>query len=361
MRIELYRLNVLTGTFSRIKEVSSYTGLSYTGVLNGVGQCSFTLNALNPVLTKSNFIPYNTHIVLRDDDESIAFFGPYSYFEADISGVAGSVNIQAYSFFHHLFYRNTDKNTSYVQVEQSQILRNLVNLTQGRDNGLLGITLNSEDTGIIRDRTYEYKNIGEAFLQMSQVDDGMDFDFVPVLDGAGLLNNVNLQFYNLKKGSVRNDLQSLKLGQLGNVLSFGAGTNGDLYNALISEGAGFQDAILSVVENASLQQSYTRREIFYPQKDVSTQDTLDQNSLSYFNQVSTPKIRTNAQLDSSKNPRIDQFTLGDYLNINIDIRDIKASAGDLVQFVGSARIVELKINVDDQGIKTVVPKFIYRN
>jgi hypothetical protein len=358
--IELYNLDVLTGTFTRKAVINSYSNLSFSEVLNGVGECSFVLNVLNPILTKENFIQYRTQVLIKEGDNPL-WVGTYTGYDSELRGEAGSVTIKCLSYFAHLFARNTDKITNYIQVEQAQILRNLLILTQGRTNGGLGITYNSENTGIIRDRTYEYKNIGEALVQMSGVINGCDFEFVPVLGPGNLLESVNLRIYTLRKGEVRNDLNSLRVGELGNVLSFGLGVSDELYNYVVSEGQGSQDVVISVFDNSALQLSYTRRETYYPQKDVLIQSTLDQNTQAYGNTISTPKFLLNCVLNPLNKSLIENLKLGDIINIDIDARDISPNAGDLIQFENQARIVGMQYNIDEQGVKTITPKLLFRS
>lgn len=359
-KIELYNLDVVTGTFTRKAVITNYFDLEHTESLNGIGSCSFKLNVLEPSLTKANFIPYITQIAVKENN-TIIWVGPYSNFSGDVKDIDGTITINAYSYLHHLNFRNTDKLTEFNNVEQTQILRNLVDLIQNRPNGKLGITLNSENTGILRDRTYEYKNVAEAFIQMSQVINGMDFDFIPIQNGAGLLSSVNLQFYNLKKGTIRNNLPALSLGKLGTVYSANFSFNGELYNSIISEGSGSQDTIIQTYDNDALQKGYTRREYFLPQKSVSDQDTLNDNINSFANYYSVPRFVLNADFYANTVFQYGQIFLGDTLNVDVNIQDISPNAGDLIQFNGQARIVELRSVYDDNGVKTIIPKIIFNS
>lgn len=70
--------------------------------------------------------------------------------------------------------------TSYTDVEQNEIARNLVQQAQQHTGGDLGIQLDTADSGIWRDRTYygyELKSVGEALSRLSGVIDGPDMRF----------------------------------------------------------------------------------------------------------------------------------------------------------------------------------------
>lgn len=359
-KIELYRLNVANGTFTKQAIITNYTNLSYSEVLNGIGECTFNLNILDKSLTQSNFLPYITQIAIKDNNK-IVWVGTYSNYEGNINHIDGVVTIRGYSYLHHLMSRITNKTTYYTQIEQAQILRNLINLAQGRTNGNLGITTNSENTGVIRNRIYEYKTIGEAFIQMSEVINGCDFEFIPIQNGANNLQNINLVIYNKRKGGFRSDLPPLKVGSLDNIANVGYSFDGNLYNHIIAEGAGGQDTLISTQDNTPSQIGYTRREYFLPLKDISEQATLNEQTNTFLNFNSIPRHKINLQIKPNSNINSDTFGLGDTLNVRIKASDLHPEAGDLINFVGTCRVVEIKSIYDDNCIKTIIPKVIYNN
>jgi hypothetical protein len=81
-------------------------------------------------------------------------------------------------------------NTSFSQVEQNEIVRQLVAQAQAHTGGNLGIVVDSTNSGILRDRTYaghELVDVGTALKQLAEVIDGPDLAFgvSPELDANG--------------------------------------------------------------------------------------------------------------------------------------------------------------------------------
>jgi len=79
--------------------------------------------------------------------------------------------------------------TSYADVEQNQLARDLVALAQSHSAGNIGIVADASSSGIYRDRTYlgsALKSVGSALADLSQVIDGPDVLFdVGSVDSSG--------------------------------------------------------------------------------------------------------------------------------------------------------------------------------
>lgn len=71
----------------------------------------------------------------------------------------------------------------FAGADQGTILWSLVNLSQGRSGGGLGITVGTGGTtGVVRDRTYEAgQNIGQLCSQLGNVTSGFDWEVDPLL------------------------------------------------------------------------------------------------------------------------------------------------------------------------------------
>jgi len=71
----------------------------------------------------------------------------------------------------------------FAATDQAAILWALVNLSQGRTGGALGVTVGTgSPTGVTRDRTYEPgQNIGQLCTQLGNVTSGFDWEIDPLL------------------------------------------------------------------------------------------------------------------------------------------------------------------------------------
>ncbi len=237
--IELYRLDVAGLEFKRKAKITTFQNLRYTNILCGVGECTFEMNALDPKLTKSNFRERATQIVIKRNGQ-IVWFGPYFNYEAQVSGTGGKVTIRAYSYMFHLTTRFTEKLRYYAPdtTDQALIARELIDYVQNKPNGALLIVTGSETTGVQRERTYQWKQITDALENFSNVSNGFEYEFEPIVSTTGKLTGVRFSIYYPQKGRVRTDLLAVKLGTGRNVQAFGSATNGELFNAGYSEGSG---------------------------------------------------------------------------------------------------------------------------
>ena len=370
--IELYRLDIVNLKFVRKAKITTFQNLRYTNVLCGIGECTFELNALDPKLTKSNFRERVTQIVIKRNGQ-IVWFGPYFNYEAQVSETGGKVTIRAYSYMFHLTTRYTEKLRYYPPnlKDQAVIARELIDFVQEKPNGALLILTGNETTGVKRERTYQWKQISDALENFSRVAKGFEFDFEPITSSAGKLTSVKFSIYYPQKGRLRNDLPPVKLGAGRNVQAFGSATNGELYNAGYSEGAGEGNDIPIAIYDTdnldqeiatkadALQKAFTRIEVYQPDKEEESQVELMSTLRGFMDEKATPATKFNFQLNPKRKPLYGEFGLGDTLVVDVDIRDIVATAGDLLVYKGSARIYEIAVTYSTNGKETLIPKVIY--
>jgi hypothetical protein len=96
-------------------------------------------------------------------------------------------------------YLYDEDKLSYVQEDEASIAWQLVQLTQGRAGGDLGITRGSgQTTGFKRDRLYPAgKGIGESISQLGDLDGGFDWEIDPEL---------KLNIFNPERGRATNEV-----------------------------------------------------------------------------------------------------------------------------------------------------------
>ncbi len=108
-----------------------------------------------------------------------------------------------------------------------------------------------------------------------------------------------------------------------------------------------------------MQKAFTRIETYQPDKDEESSDELALTLKGFMNQKATPATKFNFQLNPKRKPLFGEFTLGDTLIIDVDIRDMVATAGDLLVYKGYARIYEIAVTYSTNGKETLIPKVIY--
>lgn len=348
--IEIYRLD--NGVYTRIDSLITQSPFSYANSLCGVGGSLISFDIYDPKATRDNFVRFRNHIAVKRND-TVVWFGPITDVFFDYQDIEGSIRIQANTMLAHFIEidksgRYTDKLQTYSQIEQSEIAWDLINHTQLRDNGSLGIVQGNNPTGQLRDRTYEYANVGQALINLSNVINGIEFDFVPIVDGANLVTGVRFDVYYPQMGSLRTDLNTLKIGD--NIQSLSGKTNKAIANNGISEGAGSGDTIISIYNETGSQVAYTRRELLYPQKDVSIQSTLDKNLEGVINPRIVENYKCDIVLYANTYPEYGTYSLGDRLYLDFGITGTNYLAG-----IKEIRMIGISVDVDEVGHEIIYP------
>ncbi len=348
-KIELYRINVTSNTFTFLDTIETYKELTFTSILNQIGECSFSLAIQNPKCKVDNLTPLRTVIAIKRNG-TIVFVGVIASLESEYRDVAGRVRIQAYSYLYTLSKRYTPQLTQFTSTEQTSIYWSLINSSQSLANGGLGIVNNATSTGVNRDATFEYKQISEALIQQANNINAFDFTFDPVVDANGRLTSIQFNTYYPFKGT--NKLNpSLKIG--GNVQNFGFAINDDFANTFTLLGAGTGTTILtSTASNSGLQQSYTRVEDIRKYSDISVATTLVSLANALILEQSVPKTLIRIELNPSRKPYFfTNFDLGDTVLIDVTVPNSDWA------FKGQARITGYTVTIDDNEKETIVPRF----
>jgi len=348
--IEIYRLD--SGVYTRIDSIITQSPFTYSRSLCGVGGSQISFDIYDPKATRDNFIRFRNHLAVKRND-TVVWFGPITDVFFDYQGIEGTIRLEANTMLAHFIEmdkagRYTDKLQTYSQVEQSEIAWDLINHTQSRDNGNLGITQGNNPTGVLRDRTYEYTNVGQALISLTQIIGGIEFEFTPVVDGSNLVTGVIFDVFYPQMGSLRTDLNVLKIGD--NIHSLSGKTYKSIANNGISEGAGSGDTIISVYDESGSQVAYTRRELLYPQKDVSIQATLDKNLEGVMNPRIVENYKCDIVLYPNKYPEYGTYNLGDRLYLDFGVTNTNYLSG-----LKEVRVIGISVDVDDTGHEIIYP------
>jgi hypothetical protein len=349
--LEIYRLDVTDGSFTRAAKINTFENLSFFNRLNGVGSCVFNLAIQNPKATRENLLRYRNQVVIKRDG-IIVWFGPIIRITTQYAGVQGVITVQANTYLEHFRSRYTAKLKNYTDEEQCDIAWDLIDTVQSRTNGELGITEGSTPSSNSRDRTYEYAEVAQALINLSNIIGGFDFEFAASTDSNNLLDSITFNCYYPTLGTERDNVPKLRVGR--NIQSFTSRTDSKLHNTGTAEGAGTGSPIISTSTNSGSQTGFTRREAIKTWKSISVPDTLDDRIDTYITREAAERQVVGATLKGDKSPTIDQYGLGDTLFLDMQ-------KGEYVDWELKGRVVELAVDVDRDGVETVTPKFeIYR-
>lgn len=347
--LEIYRLNVVDQVFELIDVIDTFQDLTYVSRLDGIGPAQFKLSIQDPKASSSNLIRYRNQVAIKRNG-SVVWFGPIVDIDIDYTGIIGNIIVSCNDYLSHFSTRFTDKLQSFVEEEQTEIAWDVINTTQNRQNGTLLVNQGSTATGVLRSLTAEREETATFLSTLAQRINGFDFMFNPVVVDSRV-ESVDFDVYYPYKGNLLTTIVPFTVGLGGNVQSIKAKTVSDLRNAGIAEGSGTGDTLESVLDYGSLQQSYTRREVVLSEKDVSTPSELTSRLEAYLNPQSVEQLILDITLYPGKTPTFDDIALGDILNANIQLFDY-------LNYVGQVRILEISVNVDQQGTETVNPKLL---
>lgn len=351
-KIELYRIDITNSLFEKLDEIEGYKSLEFNKRLNNVGSCVFGMDLRHKKATLTNLRRWVNHIGIKKNDK-VVFFGPMAKFNTSIgSGVNSNLTVEAREHMYHLNNRLTDNLLTYTGEDAGDIAWALINHVQSRNNGELMIREGSIAATVDRDRGYEYAKVMDEIISLSEIRQGFDFDFEYQQDSDGLVEQVNFNVYQ-NKGIFRQNLPKLQLGT--NVHQVRALTVGDMVNTITYLGAGTGSGVpVSADEDQNVQVAFTRRENVLKEPDVSVQSTLDQKSQQYLDYNKVERYNVQVELESIPELSYGTFEVGDSLEVDLRV-DNALGEPTLINFQGKTRILEINVEIDENGGEILTP------
>ena len=341
--LEIYKHNGITGTYTRIDEITAFSQLNWFRKSSGVSGIGFLLNIFDKKATLANLLFGN--VVVVKNDNAIEHVGWIT--DRTASKNNETVTISCIDIVGRLSRFDTTQETVYTNQDAGDIAMALITEVQSRTGGNLGIVEGTIAATTDRDRTYRYKEIGGAITDLSDVIGGFDFEFVPQSNAGrltGFVFNVAAEL-----GSLRTDLPKLVEGE--NITNLDVVLQNLISNAVTSTGEGFGELAPSeAVEDSGSIASYARYEKTNKYSDVSVSSNLLEKANEFLNDNKNEKQHIEFSIMPNSNIDIDLLHLGDTLVI-----DTKSDA-PILAVVGFARLVELAYDVDEEGVRQCHPK-----
>lgn len=289
-----------------IGEFSDFFNLRFSDILNNYSQATFDVPITSSDSTKLISLRRFEIDIVRNG--VVVWSGEQA--NADVTLKANSPNlitITSYTYIEMLNARFTPEYVRYDATDQGEILKDLVDVSQAKTDGDLGFTFDSIPATKDRDRDYKLDNIMEAFINMSNVIDGIDFwvDKDKVIRFAEERGIDKSNQYGLEWG--------VNIEQMRITDNFSSPAN-TVY------AIGSSDGITQLIQSyadASARATYKLREQTLSAIDVSEADTLLGKAQDLVeknrNLVRTVKID---QIPNTS-PGLDKISIGDYINVKI--------------------------------------------
>lgn len=315
--------------------------------------CRFTIPAQSQ---EAEYCWELTHdLILLDEVERPVFRGRIGTIREQWGADSGDLEVQATGYAGMLNRRivfNGDS-VSFTQVDQAEIAWSLINMTQNRVGGSLGISRGSGlNTGRKRDRTYEAgANLLDLITQLGQVIDGFDWE----IDGY-LRFNV---FYPIRARTPPSTAQfTLDWGGMVNELSR-SWTSQNYANVVRGQGGGrdvggvqvFPTPVVKSASNiANAPEGRWETNLSWP--DVSYQTTLDEHTDAELSRRNKRWAEITVGLRPGMWEGPEQLWIGDICQLVSPLRGRVAAAGMMTE--RTVRIMALSLDLGDDGTGDVV-------
>lgn len=249
-------------------EVPFVNNLQYVEALNDSGSISFEMDLEHPKCDPTILAPGKKEIWLLR--YGVKVWGGYLEF-AQPSMDQATVRFSGPGYLGMFSSRFINSDLNYVGVDQFQIGWNLINYSQGKTNGALGITRGSAATsGVTRDRHYqawEFASILDSLQELTAVNNGFDIE----IDQNRVYNN----FYPTKGSAIG---QRFELGKNISGLSYDVdATSMANYIAALGSGTG-SNMCIAVVSDATSEAAFGLREESLSMTDIKNYSTLQDAS-----------------------------------------------------------------------------------
>lgn len=351
LEIETYSIDVVNSTFIPINTILDFQDLEFTTRLNGVGDAEFSLNVDSANANPSELARYRTHILIKIDGITVPAVYYLSDFTGEYEGIEGQVRLLFLDHSAHLNAILTEEFRNFSNLDAGTIADTLVAEAQAKPNGQLNINTGTITTVGTTNDTLEYQEILQAIQNQSDNIISYNFEFVPVLNGDNKLDSLNFNVYK-SLGSLRNDLDPLTLDTID---SIEFSSTDEVYNSIIVQGAGTGDEVITVsAGNEDSQKTLTRREKFFKKSELKSEDSLQSFADSYLIRSAVPQKTFNVAVKSTVYP-YGTIQLGDILNVNI------VKENTFINFVGTARVIEITVKVDNNGKVSIIPRLQFSN
>lgn len=301
-----YQILVRDKDGNTLGEISAFQNLKFSEKHNDWGESVFELPATSQELIDLVALRRYETLILRNG--SIVWSGE----QANRSGtlMANSpqlIKVNSYTFFEMLAHRTSPEYERYENTDQGEILEDLVNVSQAQDDGDLGFTFATIAATVSRDREYFRYKISDAFINMSNVIDGIDFyvthdKVIHIVDFRGVdkSTQIILEF-------------GVNIIEVGISDDFSTPANQTI---VLGAGLGSQQAE-GVYTDTNAREIYKLRQQTISEIDVSQTDNLESKAEAYVRKYKNPLTKLDLYQMPNTQPSFGTILIGDSIRVRI--------------------------------------------
>jgi Polysaccharide lyase len=228
--------------------------------------------------------------------------------------------------------RFTGSNVSFTTVDAGQIVKSLFDTANAASETGIS-TSGTIETTANRTIDYVYKNIGQATVDLSQIEPGFDFEERP-LEGPGP-KLVELYIHS-SQGVMTNAVFQYGPHTIDNVTEVTRTTQPPANHVIVT---GANDLVGEAIDNASIT-SYGKWMEVVSASDISDQPTLDARAADHIRPLPVRVIGFTPDPAFAPIP-FEEYDIGDTVTLHADRGNF--------QYDGQPRINSIQVNIDDTG------------
>jgi len=322
-----YRIEVYNNDDELLAILDKFTMIKINQELNKGSRLDFTVVGADDKATQDNLNGRNYIKLYRND--SLFWAGQIMLVSINLKESV-QFSVTCWDWFSLLKFRYVTK--AYLATDAGAIAWDLINETQTKTNGDLGIIQGAIETTKDRDRTYEVQEVGAAIENLTNVDDGFDFEITPA-------KVFNVYAY---KGSDKTGTIQLKTDN--NIDTFDLKIdNGQVANYVVAIGDGNLDKNAS---DTPSQEYFGRREKIVKElnwKDPTTiQDKANESINRYKWTAYDIQVKLTPHVDV---PDLSDIALGDIIKVVADLKSFTYS--------DSVRVYGYSVNYSKDGVEQI--------
>lgn len=340
------------------------SGVKYELVLNSAGAISANvkLEPLPPTTDPTSGEVRERNRILKDATRPAlrvcyvlrdgVLMAPYVWWTRGYDPDTQTIDLRGMELWSLLRRRRITWQASYSAQDQMDIARDII--TRAMAIADLDLTLDSDDSGVTRDRSYfdyEAKPVAEAVEQLAAVIDGFDFSLTASLADGVVTRNMELDYP--RRG--RTAAQSGHVFEWGrNIVDLkwtedATGTANSIIG--LGQGEGLSKKRTRITDTTALAEGYPLLEDSINLPDVEVLDTLDGHVRAALAQRSRPRTLPQVTVLGESDPPLGSYLLGDdcHLVVPADVDPFWPDG-----LVDSRRIHAIEVTPPEDGAPEMV-------
>jgi hypothetical protein len=314
--------------------------------INGATKLSGSIGQDHPKATLANMDPGRTALYAERSGRVV--WGGIILDPLRRSMGSRELSFEAVDWVGYLARRNIRHTLAFDQDDQFDIVRGIIDYLQSNQN--LGILVDSQDSGVLRDRTYpfyERKNAASALTELSDVVDGFDFTSDTTRDNATDIITKHVRLYYPRRGRRTNHVLSYNEDGSTNIDDYGYSLDPSrMENQVDGFGAGDkEDRLIATAADPNQWTAYPILDGVEMRDSVTELATLQGHTARRLQARSRLVELLSVKLKANAKPSFSSWVPGDQLTVRVDDPPISVD--------GFWRVISDSVAVSDSGDETV--------